>query len=129
MHEVGDPRPAGVLDDDAITQPELGLQRTLVGRNLLLGSHVELPIAADAIVRIRVDRLERPWCVLWTCVGGAPEWESSTLRLDLERLGSTTLLRLTHRCWRWRAASGALALSNFSQLRHLIRLRTLAPER
>ena len=29
MHEVGDSRPAGVLDDDPVSWPELGLQCTL----------------------------------------------------------------------------------------------------
>jgi hypothetical protein len=103
--------------------------RAPIDRDLFVGSCAELPLGADATLRIRVDRLERPRLILWTCIGGVPEWELSTLRFDLEGLGSTTLLQLTHRGWRWRAERGALALTDFSWPRHLVRLRTLASER
>lgn len=79
-------------------------------------------------MRIRVDELERPSRVVWTCVGGVAEWERSTLRFDLRGRDDSTLLRLTHLGWRWRVPAGEVASSNFSWPRHLIRLRQLAAD-
>ena len=46
MHEVGDPRPAGVFDDDAIAEPELGLQRALDRIERAAGDR---DVAADSV--------------------------------------------------------------------------------
>jgi uncharacterized protein YndB with AHSA1/START domain len=102
--------------------------RAPIDHDLMVGSGAELPLGANVTLRIRVDRLERPSLVLWTCVGGVPEWDLSTLRFDLERLGRTMLLRLTHSDWRWRDPRGQLWSLDFSWPRHLMRLRDLADQ-
>jgi activator of Hsp90 ATPase-like protein len=103
--------------------------RTPIDHDLVATACAELPLSGDASLRIRVDRLERPWLVLWTCIGGVPEWERSTLRFDVEDLGPTTLLRLTHRDWQWRDPRGQLWSLDFSWSRQLLQLRDLALER
>lgn len=95
-------------------------------RDLAVGSIADFPLGAGCLMRIRIDELEHPSRVCWTCVGGVPEWERSTLRFQLKEQPRTTLLRFGHRGWRWRVPSGQLAACGFSWPRHLLRLRTLA---
>jgi uncharacterized protein YndB with AHSA1/START domain len=71
-----------------------------VDGEVVVGATLSLPVEAGALV-VRVDRLERPSLVSWTCVGGVPAWERSTLRFDLTPRGRATTVRLTHSGWRW----------------------------
>jgi uncharacterized protein YndB with AHSA1/START domain len=97
-----------------------------IDHDLVVGSTAELPLGAGCLMRIHVDELLHPSRVSWTCVGGVPEWEQSTLRFELEEQPRTTLLRFGHRGWRWRVPGGQLAACGFSWPGHLLRLRTLA---
>jgi uncharacterized protein YndB with AHSA1/START domain len=77
-----------------------------VGGDVAVGASLSLPVEAGALV-VRVDRLERPSLVSWTCLGGVPEWVQSTIRFDvMPRQGATTV-RLTHSGWRRRDGGDA----------------------
>jgi uncharacterized protein YndB with AHSA1/START domain len=101
--------------------------RAPVHRDLTLGSCVALPLADGFTLRVRIDALDPPKLVAWTCLDGVPEWERSTLRFDLTPRATTTLLRLTHEGWRLRTEDGALASSGFSLPRQLTRLHGALP--
>jgi uncharacterized protein YndB with AHSA1/START domain len=103
-----------------------GLSRWLgarADRALAIGTCLDVAVAGTAALRVRVDRLEPPALMVWTCIDGIPEWHESTLRFDLAPWGDATLVRLTHSDWRWREPDGTLWPSGFSWPRQLVRLR------
>jgi len=52
----------------------------------------------DEVVAMRVDRLQRPHHVAWTCLRhtGHPEWEGTGISFDVQPRGGGSVLTLTH---------------------------------
>jgi uncharacterized protein YndB with AHSA1/START domain len=94
--------------------------------DLRVGAVVDLPLG-DASLRIRVERLEASSLVIWSCLGGVPEWDQSSIRFDLDDSEVTTL-RLEHRGFELRRPGSALERADFSWPRHLLRIRTLVQQ-
>lgn len=58
-------------------------------------------VGGQVVFRMRIDSLDRPNKVRWTCVGDREEWIGTELDWDLEPDGEGgTRLRFRHRGWR-----------------------------
>ena len=59
---------------------------------------------------MKIDKLEAARQVVWSCYGGPPEWDGTTLTWDLSPEGEDTTLRFTH--GNWKSANDYYAMCN-----------------
>jgi len=60
--------------------------------------------------RMRIDALDAPRRVAWTCLGDVDEWAGTTLLFEVEPMDEGTTLRFTHAGWR--SVEGAYRVCN-----------------
>jgi uncharacterized protein YndB with AHSA1/START domain len=72
--------------------------------------------------RFRIDRIDAPRLLEWSCVDGPPEWRPTRIRWQLEPHGDGgTRLRFEH--LGWASADGELGTCSFTWARVLQRLQ------
>jgi len=74
------------------------------------------------IFRMKVIRLISQKAVVWHCIGGHPEWETTQIMFQLEPKDKGTNLYFSHRGWR--STNGILPECNFEWARYLTSLRS-----
>jgi uncharacterized protein YndB with AHSA1/START domain len=61
------------------------------------------------VFRMKIDELVPGKRVVWSCVGGPPEWTGTTLTWSIARENDATVLRFTQR---WKAMTDTVAMCN-----------------
>lgn len=81
--------------------------------------------AGQFVFRMRVEELDEDKHVKWTCLGGHPEWENTTVEFDIEPNpnGDGVLLHFAHRGWR--REDGVLPHCSYDWAQYLRSLRML----
>ena len=75
------------------------------------------------VIRMRIDQLEPPAQVKWSCLGDHPEWKGTTVTFRLKKDGDQTGVRLHHTGWK--TADGILGMCRDGWANHLASLKAL----
>lgn len=67
---------------------------------------------AETRFEFRIDVLDRPTRIEWTCVGGPPEWQPTSIVWTFRSEDGSTKVRFEHR--NWASADGELAACTFT---------------
>ena len=75
---------------------------------------------AEPQFRFEVSSIDRPRSLTWTCVGGPPEWQPTSIVWTLTPVDGGTNVRFEHRGWA--SADGELAACTYTWGRILFAL-------
>ncbi len=89
-----------------------------------VGSVNRLTFAGQVTFEMRVDAIQPTERVAWTCLGGHPEWEGTTIEFRLSEFPSKrgwTLVHFAHRGWK--KPDGVLAQCSYDWAQYLRSLK------
>ncbi len=75
----------------------------------------------SALFRMRIAGLQPGRRVVWSCLGGTPEWTGTRLTWDLTPKDGGTDLRVMHGAWRSTEGAFARCNSTWGELRYRLK--------
>ncbi len=75
----------------------------------------------SALFRMRIEELQPGRRVVWSCLGGTPEWTGTRLTWDLTPRDGGTDLRVMHGAWRSTEGAFARCNSTWGELRYRLK--------
>jgi len=127
---------ADILHELKIKAPADNLYRALVDKEGLsgwwipgvvtqskVGSIAEIPFG-DAVLKLKIERLEPGKNVTWSVVEGVPDWTKTQITWDLTPVDGGTNVLFGHR--RFASTEGRFAQFNISWAWHIISLKDYA---